>query len=194
MLLAARAPERVDGLVLSNSVFPWVRGAYPAPIVMVGFGMYQLPRIGEWMARQRLNGLEPERAVRIGLGIIAANVSSIDPELIAAHVQQLARQRDDADAGPAFLEASRSLMALGRRPRAARWILDSVRAPVLVIHGQRDRLVPYRFAETATARRVGWELVSLGGVGHVPQMEAPDRWLDAVTTWLDVRRDARAAP
>lgn len=194
MLLAARAPERVDGLVLSNSVFPWVRGAYPAPIVMFAFGMYQLPGIGEWMSRQRLNGLEPERAVRIGLGIIAANVSSIDPELVAAHVQQLSRQRDDDDTGPAFLEASRSLMALGRRPRTARWILDSVRAPVLVIHGRRDRLVPYRFAATATARRAGWELVSLGGVGHVPQMEAPDRWLGAVVTWLDVRRNARAAP
>ena len=194
MLLAARAPQRVEGLVLSNSVFPWVWGAYPAPIVMVGFGMYQLPRIGEWMSRQRVNGLKPERAVRIGLGIIAANVSSIDPELITAHVEQLARQRDDVDAGPAFLEAARSLMALGRRPRTARRILDSVRAPVLVIHGQRDRLVPHRFAEAATARRAGWELVSLGGVGHVPQMEAPERWLDAVATWLDARRDTRAAP
>jgi pimeloyl-ACP methyl ester carboxylesterase len=51
MLLAGRAPHRVEGLVLSNSVFPWVWGAYPAPIVMVGFGMYQLPRIGEWIGR-----------------------------------------------------------------------------------------------------------------------------------------------
>jgi pimeloyl-ACP methyl ester carboxylesterase len=85
------------------------------------------------------------------------------------------------------------LLALGRRPRAARWILDSVRSAVLVIHGRRDRLVPFRFAETAMAQREGWDLAALDGVGHVPQMEAPERWLGAVGTWLDARLGAGAA-
>jgi len=184
MLEAALEPRRVEGLVLSNSVFPWVWGAYPAPVVMAGFGMYQLPRVGEWMSRQRLRGLDPGRAVRVGLGIIAADVSTIDPALVDAHVEQLTRQRDDADAGPAFLESARSLMALGRRPAAARWILDSIRCPVLVIHGREDRLVPYRFAERATRGRDGWDLVALESVGHVPQMEAPDRWIATVEAWV----------
>lgn len=184
MLEAGLEPGLVEGLVLSNSVFPWVRGAYPAPVVMAGFGLYQVPLIGGWMARQRLNGLDAERAVRIGLRIIAADVSRIDPGLIDAHVEQLLRQQGDDDAGPAFLEAARSLMALGRRPAIARRILDAVTCPVLVVHGREDRLVPHHFAESAVARR-GWELVTLPGVGHVPQMEAPERWLQAVEGWLD---------
>ena len=36
MLEGALEPEVVQALVLSNSVFPWRRGAFPAPIVMPG--------------------------------------------------------------------------------------------------------------------------------------------------------------
>lgn len=184
MLEAGLEPSRVEGLVLSNSVFPWVWGAYPAPVVMAGFGLYQLPRVGEWVSRQRLRGISPARAVRAGLSVIAADATSIDRDLVEAHVEQLMRQRDDVDAGPAFLEAARSLMALGRKPRTARWILQGVKCPVLVIHGRRDRLVPYRFAERAVDGRSGWTLATLHDVGHIPQMEAPERWIAAVERWL----------
>ncbi|MGZ8628779.1 MAG: alpha/beta fold hydrolase [Actinomycetota bacterium] len=184
MLQAALEPASVDGLVLSNSVFPWVWGATPAPVVMAGFGAYQVPRVGEWFSRKRLNGLEAERAVRIGLRIIAADAERIDPDLVRAHVEQLMRHQTDEDAGAAFLEAARSLMALGRRRGATRWILDSIGCPVLVIHGREDRLVPVRFAQRALAGHPTWEMRLLPKVGHVPQMEAPERWLAAVQEWL----------
>jgi pimeloyl-ACP methyl ester carboxylesterase len=183
MLQSAIEPGSVEGLVLSNSVFPWVRGAYPAPVVMVGFGLYRLPRVGEWVSRQRLNRLEAERAVRLGLRIIAADPSRIDPDLVRVHVEQLLRHQAEDDAGAAFLEAARSLMALGRRTAATRWILDSVKGPVLLIHGREDRLVPLRHAVEAAARHPEWTVRLLPSVGHVPQMEAPERWLDAVTGW-----------
>jgi pimeloyl-ACP methyl ester carboxylesterase len=184
MLEAAIDPACVEGLVLSNSVFPWVRGAYPAPVVMAGFGLYQLPRIGEWASRQRVSRLEAERAVRIGLRIVAADPSRIDPELVRLHIEQMIRHQGDEDAGAAFVEAARSLLALGRRPKSARWILDSVKCPVLVIHGREDRLVPLRYAETAVAGHPTWEMRLLPRVGHVPQMEAAERWLSAVGDWL----------
>ncbi len=189
MLQAAIEPASVEALVLSNSVFPWARGAYPAPVVMAGFGLYQVPKVGEWASGQRLNRLDAERAVALGFRIIAADPSRIDPELVRAHVEQLLRHQRDEDAGAAFLEAARSLMALGRRPKAARWILDALRCPVLVIHGREDRLVPLHYAERALAEHPGWEQRLLPRVGHVPQMEAPERWLGAVEGWL-ARLDA----
>jgi pimeloyl-ACP methyl ester carboxylesterase len=184
MLQAALEPATVEALVLSNSVFPWVWGAVPAPVVMAGFGLYRIPRVGEWVSRQRLTALEAEKAVRLGLRIIAADPDRIDPDLVQAHVDQLRRQEADDDAGDAFLEAARSLMALGRRRDVARWILDSITCPVLVIHGRRDRLVPLRYAEHAIAAHPDWEMRLLPKVGHVPQMEAPERWLGAVEAWL----------
>jgi pimeloyl-ACP methyl ester carboxylesterase len=184
MLHAALDPATVEGLVLSNSVFPWVRGAYPAPLVMAGFGLYRLPRVGEWVSHQRLNRLDAERAVRLGFRIIAADPTRIDADLVRLHVEQVMRHQADDDAGGAFLEAARSLMALGRRSETTRWILDSVKCPVLVIHGREDRLVPLRYAEEALAGHPAWEMRLLPKVGHVPQMEAPGRWLAAVEGWL----------
>jgi pimeloyl-ACP methyl ester carboxylesterase len=55
---------------------------------------------------------------------------------------------------------------------------------VLVVHGRADRLVPVRFAEHALAGHPDWSMRLLPKVGHVPQMEAPERWLDAVGSWL----------
>jgi pimeloyl-ACP methyl ester carboxylesterase len=185
MLQSALEPASVEGLVLSNSVFPWVWGAVPAPIVMAGFGLYQLPRVGEWVSRQRISRLEAERAIRLGLKIVATDPSRIDPDLVRAHVEQLVRHQANDDAGAAFVEAARSLVALGRRPEAARWILDAVTCPVLVIHGREDRLVPLRYAEAALSGHPSWEMRLLPKVGHVPQMEAPDRWLAAVEEWLE---------
>jgi pimeloyl-ACP methyl ester carboxylesterase len=184
MLQAALEPGSVEALVLSNSVFPYARGPLPAPIVMFGFTLYQLPRIGEWAARQRITRLEAERAVRLGFRIIAADPSTIPEGLVRLHIEALVRHQRNPDAGPAFLEAARSLMALGRRPTAARWILDQIEAPVLAIHGRADRLVPVGYARAAAAAHPAWGLHVLPGVGHVPQMEAPERWLALVRDWL----------
>lgn len=185
LLQAALEPGSVETLVLSNSVFPYARGALPAPIVMAGFAAYQVPRLGEWAARQRVTRLEAQRAVELGLRIIAADPSTIPDELVRLHVDQLVRHQQDPDAGAAFLEAARSLMSLRRRPDVTRWILDTVKAPVLAIHGREDRLVPVAYARTAARSHPSWELRELPGVGHVPQMEAPERWLAAVRDWLD---------
>jgi pimeloyl-ACP methyl ester carboxylesterase len=120
----------------------------------------------------------------LGLRVIAADPSTIDPELVRLHVEMFQRHREDPDAAPAFLEAARSLMALGRRAETARWIVHAVRCPVLVIHGRRDRLVPLHYAERALEEHPTWEMRVLPKVGHVPQMEAGDRWLAAVESWL----------
>jgi pimeloyl-ACP methyl ester carboxylesterase len=184
MLEAALEPKAVQALVLSNSVFPWRRGAFPAPIVMLGFALYELPRVGEWASRQRLTRLEADRAVRLGLRIITADPSSIPEDLVRLHVEQLVHLQGDADSGPAFLEAARSLLALGRRREVVSWIVNAIECPVLVIHGREDRLVPLGFAMGALEMRPEWEMRLIPKVGHVPQLEAPERWLAAVEDWL----------
>jgi pimeloyl-ACP methyl ester carboxylesterase len=186
MLEAALEPAAVEALVLSNSVFPWKRGSsLPAPVVMVGFALYELPRVGEWASRQRVTRLEAERAVELGLRIIAADPSAIPEDLVRLHVEQLVRHQQNPDAGPAFLEAARSLLSLGRRRELVRWIVGSVKAPVLVVHGREDRLVPLGFAMGALEMRPDWDVRLIPKVGHVPQMEAPERWLAAVEPWIE---------
>ncbi len=185
MLQAALEPASVEALVLSSSVFPWAKGARPAAIVMVGFALYRTPGVGRWLATRRFRHMDPEQAVRIGFRIITADPRAIPTDVVLAHAELLRQRQRDLEAEEAFLQATRSLLSLGRRPEVSRRILDGIASPVLVIHGRRDRLVPIEFAEAAVEERPKWRLREFPDLGHVPQLEAPVRWLAAVTGWLD---------
>ncbi|MEW6059031.1 MAG: alpha/beta fold hydrolase [Actinomycetota bacterium] len=184
MLQAAREPASAESVVLTGSVFPWARGGLPSPLVMAGFALYQVPVAGEWAARQRLAGLSAERAVRLGFRVVTADPSPVPEELIRLHVELFAEGQQDPDLGPALLEAARSLLALGRHRELARRVLEAVRCPVLVIHGQADRFVPVAFARAESQRHSSWHVQLQPGVGHVPMIEAPDLWIAAVENWL----------
>ena len=62
--------------------------------------------------------------------------------------------------------------------------MRKVRAPVLLLHGEKDRLVSVHSAREAAARNPGWRLEVLPDVGHVPQLEAPEAVADLMLDWL----------
>ena len=180
---AAVEPETVRGLVLSNSVFPWRLGRQPNPLVLGAFAAYATPGLGERFVSWRLRQMDPDRLVRLGLAVLAADASSIPEDVVALFVEQTQRRRDDPETVRAFLEAARSLVRLGRRPSVARRALDNVRCPVLVLHGRRDRFVPAAFAEAELALHPTWRGRFFPDLGHIAHMEAPGRWVSEVADW-----------
>lgn len=138
--------------------------------------------------------LDAERAVRIGLRFLAADPSSIPSEIVRLTVDQVRARSLDPDAAAAFHDAWRSLGRLRRRPDVVRAALDGVRCPVLVLHGRRDRLVPAAYAESVLRDHPSWTGHVFPDLGHVPQMEAPDRWFDEVAGWLASARAPAPAP
>lgn len=184
VMQAAVEPASVEGLILSSSVYPWARGGMPSPVIMGGFALYRSP-IGEWAVRQRLNAGNAERIVRLGLRLTTVHPERIDADLVRAHVDLLVEQAGDPEVAMAFLDAARSLMRLGQNPERGRLLLEDVKCPVIAIHGRRDRFVPSSFAWAATEAHPEWWVRVLPDVGHVPQMEAPDRWIAAVESWLE---------
>ena len=189
ILHAAIAPERVRALVLTSSVYPWVRGALPHPAVISAFAAYDAGPVGDTLVRQRMRRLSAERAVRIGFALTTVDPHAIPAEVIGLHVAAVRERQADPEAPEAFLGAARSLLRLGRRPDVSARALGSVRCPVLVIHGRRDRLMPARFAEATLDRRPEWRGRFLPNVGHVPMLEAPGRWLSEVADWYAERVD-----
>jgi pimeloyl-ACP methyl ester carboxylesterase len=75
------------------------------------------------------------------------------------------------------------MLRLGRMRDVAARTFDRVRSPVLVLHGRRDRLVPVTFAEGALDAHPEWRGRIFPDLGHVPQIEAPGRWLSEVSDW-----------
>lgn len=183
ILQAAVQPETVAGLVLTCSALPWARGAIPHPLVVGGFAITDTPGLGDAFVAVRLRSLSPDRIVRLGLMVTTADPRRIPEEIVQLHIELVREQREDPDAPTAFVEAARSLLRLGRRPDVAARAMDAVRAPVLLLHGRRDRLVPARAAEAALARYPAWRGRIFPDLGHVPQMEDPGRWLAEVADW-----------
>lgn len=69
---------------------------------------------------------------------------------------------------------------LGRgKPDAA--ALAKIPAPVLVLWGEDDTLVPVRYGREAAAAIPGSQLVVLPGVGHIPSIEAPRDFVRILT-------------
>ena len=183
LLEAALEPERVAGVILSSSVFPMSGGPIPNPLVLGAFAAYDVPKLGEMVVKTRSAAFDPETFVRVGLRILTADPSSIPDDVIEANAELIADLRTDPEAPAAFLEAARSITAYVRSPTAGRRAMSNVRSPVLVIHGRKDRFVPVGYAEIALVTYPSWRGRLLAGVGHLPQMETPARWLTEVADW-----------
>ena len=56
--------------------------------------------------------------------------------------------------------------------------------PVLIIWGARDPIIPVRHGERAHEAIPGSRLEILDGVGHLPQLEAPERFVAVLERFL----------
>ena len=192
MMQAAVEPSSVEGLILTGSVYPWSRGGMPSPAVIAGFAAYRVRPVGEWVMRQRFGRIDADRIVRLSFRLATVDAARIPEDVVRAHVDLLLEREDaDPDAGPAFLEAARSLIALGRSPERGLAIIDDIKCPAIAIHGRQDRLVPAAFAWAATESHPDWWIRVLPDVGHIPMLEASDRWLANVEEWVRTELNAR---
>jgi pimeloyl-ACP methyl ester carboxylesterase len=186
MLHAARNPETVSALVLVDAAFPRgrVRASQFSPRTAALFAAYSVSLIGERVARWRQRRLGPEGLIRETLRLCSPHPERIDRQLVAALIEQ-ARLRLEFDyATPAFLEAARAILMANVIPTKYRSLVLAIRQPALVLHGDGDRLVPVGGAVETARAHPNWTLEILKDVGHIPQMEVPDRWLEAVERWL----------
>ena len=63
--------------------------------------------------------------------------------------------------------------------------LPRLEMPTLVVWGALDRVVPLRHARDAVARLRHGSLKILPGCGHLPHVECPERFAEAVSRFLD---------
>jgi len=188
LIQSAHSPETLAGMILVDAAFPRSRiGAAPQPPARVTglFALYAAGRVGERFMAGRARRLGAEGLVRETLQVCTTNPDAIDPKLVAALVEQAEHRIEVADAGQAFLTAARSIFRAQVLPARYRSLVSAATTPALVIHGADDRLVPVASAVTAARGHDNWRLEVLDGLGHIPQMEAPQRWLQVVEPWLE---------
>ena len=62
--------------------------------------------------------------------------------------------------------------------------LRELRQPVLILWGAEDRVIPARHARAAAQAIDGAQVEVWENVGHVPQLEAADRFVSALERFL----------
>ncbi|TAN31427.1 alpha/beta hydrolase [bacterium] len=183
ILEAADHPDWVTTLVLVDPAIPGVRVQRPKPAMLGVMAALSIPGLAQTLLDRRARELGAERLVRETLALVCADPSCVDPAVVAAHVQ-LTRERErlGRQNGRAFLQATRSIAFRMADPRF--WARAAhVTAPTLVIHGDLDRLIPIAAARKLARRRPEWTLKVLEGVGHVPMMETPGLFMNALNGW-----------
>jgi pimeloyl-ACP methyl ester carboxylesterase len=183
ILATARSPRSVSGLVLLDAAVPGPRRAVD-PVVAAMFALYSLPLLGERFMRIRRRRQTTLRRVRDLLKLCGVDPDALPAAMIDRSVSLIDEREDVEGMDKAFLAAARSLVFLLADPRRYRAAMTSISAPVLLVHGDRDRLVPVEAARDVSLRHPDWRYVELADVGHVPQLQAPDRLAAEVLAWL----------
>ncbi|EYF01477.1 alpha/beta fold hydrolase [Chondromyces apiculatus] len=116
---------------------------------------------------------DPEASQRAMLAAIAApGFAEANPEIMDLLVEA-GKKRPTLPAAMA-----RQLAAVGRWSSWDR--LEKIGVPTLVIHGDKDPLLPVRNGELIAARIPGAKLQILPGVGHLVPVEAPRETFGAI--------------
>jgi pimeloyl-ACP methyl ester carboxylesterase len=187
MIAAMQATERpgsVRGLVLVDPVLPALRGVRQDPVVAATFALYAAPVIGRVMLSVRRRCVNPARAARDSFRFSCSDHRRVPAEVIDEHVRIAVDQPDTEESDRGFLAASRSLLRVMLRSTRYVGTLRSVRAPVLLLHGARDRFVPLS-AATAVARAIPrWQFAVAPDTGHLPHLESPRWTADMIKEWF----------
>jgi pimeloyl-ACP methyl ester carboxylesterase len=150
---AAAHPERVERLVLMAP------DGFASPGVEYG----RAPRVGPLM--RLLPFTLPRFMVKGGMAPAYAHPAAMTPELVERyHAMMLA-----PGVRAAILDRIRQHVLVPPEP-----ILATIRAPVLLLWGAEDRMVPVRHAEDYLRTLPDARSEVLPRIGHVPMEEAPE--------------------
>lgn len=148
-----------------------------ARMVLVGSGI-AFPDAGRATFRALADKVEAD-----GMAAVAgAAVKRMFPDdFIAANPEIVAeRERVFTAIDPkVFAMSCRLLAALDLTPD-----LDKIRNPTLVVAGEVDSATPAAIGRELAALLPDATLVEMGGVGHCPHMQVPDRFVAAIAPFL----------
>jgi pimeloyl-ACP methyl ester carboxylesterase len=173
MQFAYQFPEMVERLVLVSS------GGL-GPEVSAVLRAAALPGADLFISATASVGQKVGSALSRGLGAVGMRPAP-DVAEVARGYASLA----DPGRRKAFLATLRSVVGTeGQRIAAADRLYLAEAVPVLIVWGARDQIIPVRHGEDAHRALPGSQLEVFEGVGHLPQLELPGRFLALLERFL----------
>ncbi len=166
-------PELVERLVLVSS---GGLGPEVSPVLRAA----ALPGADLFIAATAGPGARVGGALARGLGAFG-----LRPNADLAEVARGYASLADGDRRAAFLETLRAVVGTGGQKVAAGDRLYLAEAlPILIVWGSEDPIIPVSHAEAAVETIPGARLEVFDGVGHLPQIEAPGRFVAVLERFL----------
>lgn len=189
---AALRPENVAALILVDPAVPIpVRGARPSPAALA-LAPLLIRGLGEALMMASARRTTSEQMVYRTLKAVTPDLSRIPPDVIQAHLEGHRARHGNPDANVALLQTGRSLLIANLRRSSFYAKVRRVKAPALIVQGEKDRLVPLSAVRRLVEIRPDWDLHVFPGLGHVPMLEDPSGFLEVVRGWLAGRGQAAA--
>ena len=177
---ALAQPARVDALLLIDAAGMPLRPGEKRPESNVGFRVLEYP-FGRWLATR----VTPRMLVEQSLRGSVEKQEIVDDAMIDRYWELL---RFPGNRAATVLRAR-----MDREPAMAARV-GEIKAPTLILFGDKDRLINPSAAKTFNERIAGSEVVILRGIGHLPMEEAPDATANAIADFLTRRLVAPSAP
>jgi len=177
-------PVPVAGLVLLDPALP-APGLVPGMFGVLAAGLLAVPAVGRGAARARRSLRTPEQNVNDTLRWCTADPSRIDPDVVAAHLPLAHRRQFHPEMDRYYGAAARSTLTTVALRQATDAMYARVKAPVLLIHGTRDRLVSFSGAVRMARRNPSWRFAPASDSGHLPMLEHPGWTAAQLFAWWD---------
>ncbi len=185
ILLGDLAPERVERLVLASPALPSPRSEMhrTSPRTLARFAPFVLPGLGKVVLSRMWARTTPEQLWQETLEFVHADPQRVRPEFREVGLANVVFGRDQPWRVDGMATAAESLVARLMRSGSLWRAVGELEAPTLLLWGEEDRLVGRPVFDEARRRRPDWDHVVFEGTGHCPQIEIPERYVDAVASW-----------
>lgn len=168
-----------------------------AGVVAVAPAGLDMPRWFSIIERDRVVRTLLRTPLPVAGWAVRAAVGAVYRQLAFAHPGAAAREVVQAfTAHHATRERVRNLLNTGRRllPELRDpFHFAAVRAPVLLVWGDRDRMVSHTGSERVVAALPDTAYELIAGCGHCPQLEEPDRFVELLLDFVAQVSSTRAA-
>ncbi|YAL83041.1 alpha/beta fold hydrolase [Dermacoccaceae bacterium W4C1] len=181
-------PSTVSGVVLIDPALPLHPRHRAHPLVLLGFGIYMVPPLGRRFLDERAKRLPVEQMATESIALVVAHMSKVPDWLLRHHIREATVRAEQVAAAPSttFLPAARSVVTTSARRSYAK-VLDTLPGPVLLIHGDQDKLVNVGSARSLAARHPEWAYAEGEDLGHCPMFEDAPWVRDQILAWAGER-------
>ncbi len=177
---AAKYPEMVGGVVMMSLPDPDIeKEAIPEllyPLVAKIKSFFANPLLIKavfYLVRQ-------PSILRRGVSLAYANPEAVSVELLDI----FAKPPQDRGSARAFTALVKSRNHPNYSPNVKK-LLSNLTIPILLIWGEKDRIIPFALASKFASLNENLELITLENVGHFPHDECPEQINQGILDWID---------